>query len=458
MGFKTKMESESESRIKTEDKSSEDRVKEEVKRLKEKDVRFIRPVFVDILGRMLDFTVPSNEYGPLIADGKGFDGSSVEGFARIEESDLKFISEPDTLRVLPWNYKGVEQSWKEAIILGNIVRADGEGYEGDTRALLKSTIEKHKDIGILKCGAELEFFLFDNDKSPVHTDKGGYFRSGSHGEVRKEVQIALNEMGVKVEFDHHEVANSQHEIDLTYNDGLKMADSIIMTKYAIKKIAKMSELYATFMPKPIATINGNGMHIHLSLWKDNKNLFFDEKKKGLSDIAKSYIAGLIKYGREIQVGLNQGINSYKRLAPGYEAPTYLVWGTKNRSAYIRVPEYEKGKESATRIEIRSPDPICNPYLALSLLHTAGMQGVKEGLKPAKPVESDIFHLSEQEKKELNMGELSPSLERALEIFKESSLMKKNLPPLIFQNFIKNKKIEIGNFNRAVTDYEIENYF
>ena len=428
------------------------------KELKDKNVKFIRPVFVDILGRILDFTVPVDALGSMIKDGKGFDGSSIEGFARTEESDLRIVPDINTLTILPWEYKGLEESWKEAIILGYIYESDGREHEGDTRFLLKNTIEKYNDIGVLKCGAELEFFIFENDKSPVHTDEGGYFRSGLHGEIRKEAQLALNKMGIKTEFDHHEVSKSQHEIDLMYTDALEMADNIILAKYVIKKIAKKYGVYASFMAKPIAAINGSGMHIHLSLWKDGRNLFFDEKKQGLSDMAKSYIAGLIKYGKEIQVALNQTMNSYKRLIPGHEAPTYLVWGTKNRSAYIRVPEYEKGKESATRIEIRSPDPACNPYLAISLIHAAGIQGIKEKLEPPKPVEVDMFHISESEKKGLKIEELSSFLEKALELFEKSELVKQALPNHIYHKFIENKKTECKNFNKHVTDYEIKNYF
>ena len=433
-------------------------LKEQMEEFKNRNVKFIRPIFVDILGRMLDFTIPIEGFERLIKDGKGFDGSSVEGFARTEESDLRFIPDVDTLTILPWVYRGVERSWREAIVFGRIIESSGREYEGDTRSLLKEIVKKYKDIGTLKCGAEIEFFIFENDKSPNYTDEGGYFRSGLYGEIRKEAQLALNEMGIKTEFDHHEVASSQHEIDLTYSNALKMADSIILAKYVVKRIARKYGVYASFMPKPISGINGNGMHLHLSLWKDGKNLFFDEEKQGLSDIAKSYIAGLIKYGKDIQAALNQWINSYKRLYPGYEAPTYLVWGTKNRSAYIRVPEYQKGKESATRIEIRSPDPACNPYLALSLIHTAGIQGVREGLKPPEPVESDVFRLSELERKKLKIEELSPSLEKALEFFEKSELVKRTLPEHIYRKFIENKKIECSNFNRTVTDYEIKNYF
>jgi len=428
------------------------------KEFKQKNVKFIRPVFVDILGRMLDFTIPTNEIESFIKDGKGFDGSSVEGFARIEESDLRFIPEIDTLTILPWEYKNFENIWREAIVFGHIYNSIWESYEGDTRALLKSIIEKYKDIGTPKCGAELEFFIFENDKEPIYTDEGGYFRSGAHGEIRKESQLTLNEMGIETEFDHHEVSPSQHEIDLKYTDAITMADRIVMSKYIIKKIARKSRVYASFMPKPIATINGNGMHLHFSLWKNGKNLFFDKEKQGLSDTAKSYIAGLIKYGKEIQAALNQCINSYKRLYPGYEAPTYLAWGTKNRSAYVRVPEYQKGKEFATRIEIRSPDPVCNPYLALSLIHAAGIKGIKEELEPPKPVEIDVFSLSELEKKRLNIEELSSSLEKALENFETSELVKQVLSKHIYEKFIENKKIECREFNKYVTDYEVKNYF
>jgi len=344
------------------------------------------------------------------------------------------------------------------LVFGHIVKSSGKEYEGDTRTLLKNITEKYKDIGILKCGAEIEFFIFENDKNLKHTDEGGYFRSGLYGELRKEVQLALNEMEIKTEFDHHEVAPSQHEIDLTYTDALKMADSIILTKYVLKRIARKYGVYISFMPKPIYRINGNGMHLHFSLWKDGKNIFFDKEKQGLNNIAKSYIAGLIKYGRDIQMALNQWINSYKRLYPGYEAPTYLVWGTKNRSAYIRVPEYQKGRESATRIEIRSPDPACNPYLAISLIHAASIQGIKERLESPDPVEVDVFCLSESEKRRLNVEELSPSLEKALEFFEKSELVRRTLPEHIYRKFIENKKIECNNFNRTVTDYEIKRYF
>jgi len=421
-------------------------------KLKKEKVQFVRPVFVDILGRMLDFTIPVDEFNSMAKNGKGFDGSSVEGFARTAESDLVFFPDLETLVIL--SYKTENSEWKEALVFGYIHDPEGKPYEGDTRYLLKETIEKYKQK--LKCGAELEFFIFANDKEPKHTDTGGYFRAGLYGEIRKEVQLLLNKLGIKTESDHHEVSPSQHEIDLKYNDALKTADSIILTKYIIKKIARNFKVYASFMPKPIEGINGNGMHLHLSLWQDEKNLFFDKKSKGLSKIAKHYIAGLIKYGKEIQAALNQYVNSYKRLVPGYEAPTYLVWGTKNRSAYIRVPEYQKGKENSTRIELRSPDPACNPYLALTLIHAAGMKGIEEKLEPPRPIEIEAYFLKEKERREIE--QLSPSLEKALEFFENSELVRNTLPQHIFKKFIENKKIECEEYRKAVTDYEIKKYF
>ena len=422
-----------------------------------KNVRFVRPVFVDILGRMFDFTVPVDEFEDLVKQGKGFDGSSVEGFAKIEKSDLVFFPDLDTVTILPWEYKGMERRWREAIVFGYIHDPSGNEFEGDTRGLLRRVLERHRKIGEMMCGVEMEFFIFENDEFPIPTDTGGYLRSGLYGEIRKEAQMYLNEMGIRTEFDHHEVAGSQHEIDITYTDALRMADFVVLTRYVVKRVTREYNLYASFMPKPIQGISGNGMHVHISLWKDGRNLFFDEKN-GISDLGKSYIAGLIKYGKDIQAGLNQWINSYKRLAPGYEAPVYLTWGIQNRSAYIRVPGSQRGMERAMRIELRSPDPACNPYLAFSLIHSAGIKGIEECLDPPDPIDIDVFHLSETERERMGIEELSPTLEKALEHFRESELVRSTLTEHIFENFVKIKSAECRRFNRHVTDFEIINYF
>jgi glutamine synthetase len=278
-------------------------------------------------------------------------------------------------------------------------------------------------------------------------------------------QIYLKEMGIEVEHDHHEVAPSQHEIDIKFGEALNTADSVILAKYILKRIAKKLDLFVSFMPKPITTINGSGMHTHLSLWQGNKNLFFKNNGDFLSDLAKKYLTGLINYGREIQILLNQWINSYKRLTPGYEAPVYLAWGRKNRSAYIRVPEYQMGKEKSTRIELRSPDPACNIYLAFAIIQAAGIEGVRKNLKFPPPQEKDIFEMTKAEMKKRNIKTLSRNLKEALECFRKSSLVKETLGEHLFQKIIQNKEIEwqkykkaVGKrFEREVSPYEIKEY-
>ena len=414
-----------------------------------KIVRFVRIIFPDVLGREMSFCVPAEGMKSAFENGKGFDGSSVEGFARIEESDLNIVPDPKTFRVLPWPYEAAGLSWKEAIVLGDIFTPKGEHFEGDCRYLLKKTLEKTKNFGRLFAGAELEFFLFENENEPKLLDNGGYFYGGKWGEIRKISQLYLKEMGIDVEHDHHEVAPSQHEIDIKFGDALTMADSVILAKYVIKRVARKLGLFASFMPKPITKINGSGMHLHLSLWRNGKNLFFEKRGDFLSDLAKKYLTGLINYGQEIQILLNQWINSYKRLIPGYEAPVYLAWGRKNRSAYIRIPEYQLGEEKSTRIELRSPDPACNIYLALAIIQATGIKGIKEHSKFPPPEEKDIFEMTEAEMKRKKIRTLSKNLKVSLELFKKSKLAEKTLGNHIFQKIIQNKEIEWENYKKAV---------
>jgi len=414
-----------------------------------KIVRFVRIIFPDVLGREMSFCVPAEGMKSAFENGKGFDGSSVEGFARIEESDLNIVPDPKTFRVLPWPYEAAGLSWKEAVVFGDIFTPKGEHFEGDCRYLLKKTLEKTKNFGRLFAGAELEFFLFENENEPKLLDNGGYFYGGKWGEIRKISQLYLKEMGIDVEHDHHEVAPSQHEIDIKFGDALTMADSVILAKYVIKRAARKLGLFASFMPKPITKINGSGMHLHLSLWRNGKNLFFEKRGDFLSDLAKKYLTGLINYGREIQILLNQWINSYKRLIPGYEAPVYLAWGRKNRSAYIRIPEYQLGEEKSTRIELRSPDPACNIYLALAIIQATGIKGIKEHSKFPPPEEKDIFEMTKAEMKKKKIKTLSKNLKETLELFKKSKLVKETLGEHIFQKIIQNKEIEWGNYKKAV---------
>jgi glutamine synthetase len=435
------------------------------------EIEFIRLVFPDILGRPMDFTIPASELEKAFSEGKGFDGSSIAGFVRIEESDLVIKPDPRTFRLLPWVYKGFEEGirWREAVMFGDIFTPEGKPYVGDSRAVLKQTLAKaRKGSGIedFKCGPELEFFIFPSSGEPVPTDVGGYFFSGRYGEIRKEIQLLLHKMGIETEYDHHEAAHSQHEIDLRYLDALDMADTGMIFRYIVKKVCRMHDLYATFMPKPINGQNGSGMHVHQSLWKDGKNLFFD--KKGpyyLSEMARHYVAGLMTHAREISAVLSQWVNSYKRLIEGYEAPVYVAWGQKNRSAYIRVPEYQPGKERATRIELRAADPACNIYLAFAVMLAAGLDGVqkKEGL--ADPVEENIYHMSGTRQKKFEIRVLPRNLHEAVRLMEKSELVRETLGEHIFQKLIANKKKEVeeygknvsGEFDKQVSDYEIEHY-
>ena len=433
----------------------------------EKDVKFIRVIFPDVLGRAMNFSFPSEKMESVFERGIGFDGSSVEGFARIEESDLIIMPDPKTFRVLPWSYETPQNLvWKEAVVFGDIFNSKGKHYEGDSRYILKKALNRTKRFGSLFVGPELEFFIFQDNTKPKLLDHGGYFYGGKWGEIRKAVQIYLSQMGVKTECDHHEVAPSQHEINLKYNDALNIADSITLTKYIIKRTTEKIGLFASFMPKPITKVNGSGMHLHLSLWEKDKNLFFRNKKNPLSILAKQYLTGLIKYGQEIQLVLNQWVNSYKRLIPGYEAPVYLAWGQKNRSAYIRIPQtHLKGAEKATRIEIRSPDPACNIYLALALIQTAGTEGIKENLKFSLPEEKDIFEMTKQEMEKKKIKILASNLKQSLERFQKSRLARQALGKHLFQKIIQNKEIEwqkyektVGKrFKKQVSPYEVKEY-
>ncbi|MGB8953339.1 MAG: glutamine synthetase family protein [Candidatus Aminicenantales bacterium] len=434
-------------------------------------IEFVRVLFPDILGRPMDFSLPSSELEEAFRNGKGFDGSSVEGFVRIEESDLTIKPDPTTFRVLPWVYRGFseETNWREGIMFGDILTPEGTPYEGDSRYVLKKALQKaHEKFQIddFKVGPELEFFIFPNNRAPDPLDEGGYFFAGQHGEIRKEIQLLLKKMGIESEYDHHEVAHGQHEIDLQFRSALEMADIGMIFRYTVKKVARMHNLYSTFMPKPINGQNGSGMHVHQSLWRKGKNLFYDrEHKHHLSQTARSYMAGLIIHAREISAIFSQWINSYKRLIEGYEAPVYIAWGQRNRSAYIRVPEYLPGKENATRIELRSPDPACNLYLAFALMLSAGLRGVQEGYPPPEPVEKNIYKMTNSRQKKLKIQTLPRNLEDSVKLMEKSALVRESLGDHIFFKFIANKNCEIKDYNKnvsrefdkQVSEYEVKRY-
>jgi len=432
--------------------------KDVLKIAKEKDVKFIRLWFSDITGQMKGFAITKEELEGALEEGMGFDGSSIKGFARIDESDMIAMPDPSTFTILP--YRPKEKA--VAGMLCDILNPDRTPYQGDSRYILKKMLERAKEKGYtFYVGPELEFFIFKDAKTTQILDEGGYFditTLDAGNEVRREIILTLEEMGIGVEYSHHEVAPSQHEIDLRYTDALTMADIVMVYRMVVKEIAQKHGLYATFMPKPIYGVNGSGMHTHQSLFKGNTNAFFDPNDEyHLSQEAKHYIAGILKYAREITFVCNQWVNSYKRLVPGYEAPVYLCWGRRNRSALVRVPMYKPGKEKATRIEFRSPDPACNPYLAFSCMLAAGLRGIEERLPLPEPLERDVYHLTQEEIEKLNIECLPGSLIEAIEIAEKSKLLKDTLGEHIFNNLIMSKKIEWDEYRKRVHEYEIVTY-
>ena len=429
-----------------------------MKLVKEKDIKFIRIWFTDILGQLKSFAITREELKGAFDEGMGFDGSSIKGYARIDESDMIAKPDPTTFQLLPWRPK--EKA--VARMFCDVLNPDGSPYEGDPRYALKRNIERLKKKGYtFYLGPELEFFYFKDSKGTEVLDEGGYFdltTLDAASDLRRETVLTLEEMGIKVEYSHHEVAPSQHEIDLRYADALTMADNVMTYRIVVKEVATKYGCYATFMPKPLFGQNGSGMHVHQSLFKGSKNVFFDPKdKNNLSKVAKGYIAGLLKHAPELTAICNQWVNSYKRLVPGYEAPVYVAWAMRNRSALVRVPMYKPGKEQATRIEFRSPDPSCNPYLAFSVMLAAGLDGVEKGYKLPEPIEKDIFRLDDKEKKKLGITSLPGSLAKAIEITEKSEMVRKALGDHIFNNFITSKKMEWDEYRIRIHPYELEKY-
>jgi glutamine synthetase len=425
--------------------------------LKKHNVKFIRLWFTDIHGQLKSFAIPIEELEFAFNEGMGFDGSSIKGFARIDESDMIAVPDPTTCVILPWRPK--ERA--VARMFCDIFEPDGSPYKGDPRYILKVNLAKAKKKGFtFYLGPELEYFYFKTDKHTETLDEGGYFDypTDAAEDLRRDTILALESMGIKVEYSHHEVAHSQHEIDLRYEEALTMADTVMTYRVIVKEIAKQYNVYATFMPKPIFGQNGSGMHTHQSLFKGSQNAFFNEKDQYyLSDTAKYYIAGLLTHIKEITLVLNQWVNSYKRLVPGYEAPVYICWARRNRSTLVRVPLYKPGKEKATRIELRSPDPSCNPYLAFSCMLNAGLKGIEKKYHLPEPIERDVYHLSDEERDKLNIDILPGSLNRAIEYSENSEILRETLGDHIFEQFIISKKFEWDDYRIRIHPYEVERY-
>jgi len=435
------------------------RTKEEILGLiDENNVKYIRLWFTDILGQLKGMSITRGEIEHVLEDGQGFDGSSIEGFVRIEESDMVAIPDLNTFKIFPWLIGGE----KVALMFCDIHNSDGTPYGGDPRYVLKRNLKKLEKRGwTLYLGPEMEYFYFKNNKSPEILDEGGYFDYTTVDEsvkIRKKTVSALEGLGIRVECSHHEVSCSQHEIDLQYQDALTMADHAMIYRLVVKEVALENGLYATFMPKPIYGANGSGMHTHQSLFEGEKNLFFDPKDKyHLSKIAKCYMAGLLRHVKEFTMVTNQWVNSYKRLVAGYEAPVYISWGRRNRSSLIRVPMYKPGREKATRIELRSPDPACNPYLAFSVMLAGGLKGIEDEYKLPEPVEENIFEMSPEDRAKNNIEFLPDTLENATREMEQSELMRETLGDHIFHHLIANKKVEWDAYKIHISQYELDKY-
>jgi glutamine synthetase len=436
--------------------------KEEILAIIEKEnVNFFRIQFCDINGFMKNVAIPKSQINKAL-DGKiMFDGSSIDGFARIQESDMYLVPDYNTFCILPWrNQDGVAA----ARIICDVHKSDGTPFEGCPRVNLKRTLAQAKEMGFtMNVGTEAEFFLFKLDadgKSTTTTDdNAGYFSldpEDTGQNCRREVIETLEEMGFEIEASHHEVAEGQHEINFKYADALTCADNTLTFKWVVKSVAKKHGLHATFMPKPIFGINGSGMHCNQSLFNlDGSNAFADESDKlQLSEIAYQYIAGIMKNARGFSAVTNPLVNSYKRMVPGYEAPVYVAWSASNRSALCRIPA---SRGIGTRVEVRCPDPTCNPYIAFAMMLASGLDGVKNKLSVAKSTDINIFDMTPMEKEEAGIASMPASLREALDVFIENPIAKETLGEHIFEKYVINKETEWDNFRTAVTNWEIDNY-
>jgi glutamine synthetase len=425
---------------------------------RENDVRFIRLWFADILGNLKGFAITVEELEDALESGVGFDGSAIQGFARTDESDMVALPDPTTFRILPWRPK--ENA--VARIFCDILTPDGQPFEGDPRYVLRRNLEQASRMGFTYyVGPELEYFYFKDANSTVPLDQGDYFDQTAAElatDLRRDTVLTLAEMGIPVKYSHHEGAPSQHEIDLQHSDALSMADNVMTARLVIKEIAARQGVYATFMPKPMAGFNGSGMHTNVSLFRKDRNLFYDENAPlRLSNLARSFIAGLLKHAAELTLVTNQWVNSYKRLVPGYEAPTYISWASINRADLIRVPSYRPGREERMRVEYRAPDPACNPYLAFAVLLAAGLDGVEHELVAPEQMGENVAAMPAEERRKRNIGSLPGSLLEAIERTEGSELVRKALGERVFRSLIQSKKIEWERYRSQVTDYEIKYY-
>ncbi len=430
-----------------------------IRMVQEDDVEFIRMQFTDIFGQLKNVAITASQIEKAVNNQIMIDGSSIEGFTRIHESDQYLRPDLDTFAILPWR----PQYGKVARLICDVYNPDGTPFVGDPRGTLKRTLDRAASLGyVFNVGPECEFFLFETDEKGRPTtqtgDEAGYFDLGplDHGEsTRREICLNLEKLGFEIEASHHEVAAGQHEIDFKYADALTTADNIMTFKLAVKTLAQINGLHATFMPKPIFGINGSGMHTNMSLFKDGKNVFFDENgDKQLSKEAYSFIAGILHHMKGITAITNPLVNSYKRLVPGYEAPCYMAWSASNRSALIRIPA---ARGQSTRVELRCPDPSCNPYLALAVCLAAGLDGIEKGMTPPAEVTENIFAMDEGTRKAHGVDSLPGSLEEAIAELQKDELVAETLGEHIMSQYVSGKRAEWDEYRTRVSNWEISKY-
>ena len=432
------------------------RRKKVLEQVDERGIEFILLWFTDIEGHLKSFAITRSELEGALDDGMGFDGSSITGFNAIEESDMVAIPDPDTFQLMP-------NGGHVARMICDVVTPDGHPYEGDPRHVLRRALARMQSMGFdtFNVGPELEYFLFKDDEGTETLDEGGYFAMttlDAASELRQETVRALEAMGIPIEYVHHEVGPSQHEIDMRFAPALEMGDHTVTYRLIVKEIAKKAGYHATFMPKPIFGENGSGMHTHQSLFSDGKNAFFDaDDEWHLSEVGKAFIAGQLHHAREISAVFAQWVNSYKRLVPGYEAPVYVAWSRRNRSALIRIPLYKPGNEQATRAEIRCPDPACNPYLTFAALLHAGLEGIERGYELPAPMEKNLYKLTPEDRKERGILALPETLGEAIDELAESELARKALGDHVFDNYVKLKRQEWDDYRVQLTPWELEKY-
>jgi len=433
--------------------------------VEERGVRLIRLWFTDVLGNLKSFAISPAELENALEDGMTFDGSSIDGFSRIQESDVLAIPDPNTFEVLPWGDSRSDTKATEARVFCDIHNLDGTPFDGDPRQVLRRNLQAAREQGFtFYVAPDIEFFYFappERGQAPVPLDEGGFFdltTTDVAGTLRKQTIRTLETMSIPVEYSFHEDAPSQHEIDLRHTDALTMADSIMTFRLVVKEVAASQGVHATFMPKPLEGVQGSGMHVHLSLFAGDDNAFYSaDDDYNLSPVAKSFTAGLLRHAAEITAITNQTVNSYKRLVPGFEAPVHVSWARNNRSGLIRVPIPKRGNASATRIEYRSPDPACNPYLAFSVLLAAGLRGISEGYELPPEADANLFEMSDADLSKLGIEQLPQSLSDSLKVMERSTLVQEALGEHIFEWFLRNKRSEWRAYKTHVSAFERERY-